>query len=435
MKKLTFILSLLLFPNISFGLEIANSSIFLKQSGNEGQKIDFKFDVTNISTSDLGEKPAIEDTLRALLIEKFTVCYQSTDCSTSSSQRIPYSESGQTADPSTTLDGYIEISSITFGEDPNNSERYRGAASYVLTLNEGQAFKADESITFVYGDGRVQEAKIQKYTSVIDDPKGLALLSQNKGLVISWETVSTVTYAQTNNKAAPVGMRSYLIPLNLLDENDSITFKSVMTGYNAEEASPTETTYDCELTVNKDESTCRFICNNPSSAYLTPSIFEKSYASVRIKSQDSSTANTISYPGLDDIAQEYAAIIQYLPDGLRSPSFSQCVYGNPIETFSYAQISGAGEASPGDPRCFIATAAYGSPIGEELNQLRWFRDQILLSNSYGRLFVEKYYKYSPTIAQWIEKNDFAKAAVRTTLRPIVGLVKILRKHQENNTKL
>jgi len=73
--------------------------------------------------------------------------------------------------------------------------------------------------------------------------------------------------------------------------------------------------------------------------------------------------------------------------------------------------------------CFIATAAYGTKTASQLNILRDFRDQVLLKNALGSLFVEAYYKVSPPIADFIAKSDFLRAIVRGVLvDPVVNLL-------------
>jgi len=69
--------------------------------------------------------------------------------------------------------------------------------------------------------------------------------------------------------------------------------------------------------------------------------------------------------------------------------------------------------------CFIATAAYGSPLAEEVQILRDFRDRYLLTNAPGRLFVATYYRLSPPLARWIAARDLLRAAVRGPLGPTV----------------
>ena len=78
------------------------------------------------------------------------------------------------------------------------------------------------------------------------------------------------------------------------------------------------------------------------------------------------------------------------------------------------------------PKCFIATAAYGTPFVREVQILRNFRDKRLENNFFGSLFVGVYYKISPPIANIIEKNDFFKKIVRVSLKPIIKLIKTIK---------
>jgi uncharacterized repeat protein (TIGR01451 family) len=75
--------------------------------------------------------------------------------------------------------------------------------------------------------------------------------------------------------------------------------------------------------------------------------------------------------------------------------------------------------------CFIATAAYGTPMAEEIRYLRAFRDGYLLPNRIGRRFVELYYRYSPPIADYISQRQQLRRVVRVALMPLVTLSKWL----------
>jgi hypothetical protein len=70
--------------------------------------------------------------------------------------------------------------------------------------------------------------------------------------------------------------------------------------------------------------------------------------------------------------------------------------------------------------CFIATAAFGSPLAEEVKILKQFRDRYLLTNTPGKKFVAWYYQNGPVFANWIQDRPFAKALVQTALYPLIG---------------
>jgi hypothetical protein len=71
--------------------------------------------------------------------------------------------------------------------------------------------------------------------------------------------------------------------------------------------------------------------------------------------------------------------------------------------------------------CFIATAAFGTPMAKELDALRAVRDGALLTNPLGRLAVAGYYALSPPVANAIATDDRLRAAARTLLAPAVAL--------------
>ncbi len=81
-----------------------------------------------------------------------------------------------------------------------------------------------------------------------------------------------------------------------------------------------------------------------------------------------------------------------------------------------APASGGGGGGGG---CFIATAAFGSPLAAEVAVLRKFRDEDLLTHAPGRLLVAAYYGTSPPLARLIAANDGLRSATRITLRPVI----------------
>ncbi|TEU17763.1 MAG: hypothetical protein E3I25_02515 [Dehalococcoidia bacterium] len=73
--------------------------------------------------------------------------------------------------------------------------------------------------------------------------------------------------------------------------------------------------------------------------------------------------------------------------------------------------------------CFIATAAYGTDTAKEIDILREFRDEVLLSNSLGAAFVSFYYRTSPPIAGFISQHEVLRTVVRVGF--VDPIVKIL----------
>ncbi len=84
-------------------------------------------------------------------------------------------------------------------------------------------------------------------------------------------------------------------------------------------------------------------------------------------------------------------------------------------------VSGGGSGGP----CFIATAAYGTPMAKEVKTLSRFRDKYLLTNKMGKEFVSFYCCHSPAWARYIENKESIKVLVRAVLKPIVRLTELI----------
>jgi V8-like Glu-specific endopeptidase len=88
-------------------------------------------------------------------------------------------------------------------------------------------------------------------------------------------------------------------------------------------------------------------------------------------------------------------------------------------TFSVTTLP-AVTSSGGGGECFIATAAFGSPLAEQVEVLRQFRDRYLLTNALGQKVVAWYYRNSPAAAKYVKDKPLVKAAVRLALYPLIG---------------
>jgi len=78
-----------------------------------------------------------------------------------------------------------------------------------------------------------------------------------------------------------------------------------------------------------------------------------------------------------------------------------------------------GNGGGGGGGCFIATAAFGSYIDPNVQVLRDFRDQYLLTNPLGKVFVRFYYEVSPPLADYIREHQVLRTATRLSITPVV----------------
>jgi lysophospholipase L1-like esterase len=88
--------------------------------------------------------------------------------------------------------------------------------------------------------------------------------------------------------------------------------------------------------------------------------------------------------------------------------------------------SGGGSGGGGGG-CFIATAAFGSPLEKNVVLLKEFRDKVMLPTSLGQAMVATYYRHSPPIAKTISEHEGLKTAVRLFLYPLIAVSYVLLK--------
>jgi len=80
--------------------------------------------------------------------------------------------------------------------------------------------------------------------------------------------------------------------------------------------------------------------------------------------------------------------------------------------------------------CLIATAAFGSELVPQVQQLRELRDNTVLQTESGTLFMTGfnhfYYSFSPVIADYERENPVFKEAVELTLTPLLTSLTLLQ---------
>lgn len=90
------------------------------------------------------------------------------------------------------------------------------------------------------------------------------------------------------------------------------------------------------------------------------------------------------------------------------------------------ELDGTGAIRPhaSNGGCFIATAAFGTPMAGEIDALRNVRDTWLLDNLLGATFVDTYYRISPPMADAVAQSPALRTVVRLFLMPILLLAKL-----------
>lgn len=87
-------------------------------------------------------------------------------------------------------------------------------------------------------------------------------------------------------------------------------------------------------------------------------------------------------------------------------------------TVQVLDVEEGGEGPGG--MCFVATAAFGSPLENEVEILRMLRDRYLVKHPAGRAFVSLYNRYGPYAAEYIAERGTLRQLVRTGLYPLIG---------------
>lgn len=75
-------------------------------------------------------------------------------------------------------------------------------------------------------------------------------------------------------------------------------------------------------------------------------------------------------------------------------------------------------------KCFIATATFGSPMAAQVSLLRKFRDEFMLTNSFGRSLAQFYYSVSPDLANKVHNSKILKTMSLVVLWPVVKSIEL-----------
>lgn len=119
------------------------------------------------------------------------------------------------------------------------------------------------------------------------------------------------------------------------------------------------------------------------------------------------------YKEVNKLLYELALRINYFKKANGIPAF-----------YTQAEIDKLKMGSEITPRtkgpCYVATAVYGSYDCPQVWTLRRYRDEVLGSTWYGRLFIKLYYAISPTLVKWFGKTKWFQKMWKGKLDKMVG---------------
>jgi len=140
----------------------------------------------------------------------------------------------------------------------------------------------------------------------------------------------------------------------------------------------------------------------------------------KASSKGSITAKTYQISGLE-VGTTYFVGVTAVDEVGNESELPELLNGTPISVddfWEHYQKSGGQEEGG---FCFVATAAWGSPLQPSVALLRTFRDRALLTSPWGRSLVGMYYTWGPPAARYIKDRPVLRFAARVALLPAVGV--------------
>jgi len=252
-------------------------------------------------------------------------------------------------------------------------------------------------------------------------PAGLSSNTQHYGLGATWESNKSVKYSKGIDQIPSS------ILLMLFEAADSnIELKA--TRIDANQDSSAEATSDITCRFDSGSAQC-IHCDeaNGRPVFLNSTQENKEAVKAELLSNTGSNGS-YTFKSLDP-EKEYILVAQY-ENGLQR---SDCISARAGRTLSLTEANGEDSQKDfKDVRCFIATAAYGSPYHSYVEDFRWFRSTYLLKTSLGKRLVSFYYKNSPRFADIIADSPALKSVARGILfLPAMGVAGLRYAHSHS----
>lgn len=270
---------------------------------------------------------------------------------------------------------------------------------------EGTVIEKEESFAQIFGAAKVS-------------PENIIILGANERASVSWDYVESVAFSDGVTRTSPD-----VVVIAIENDGTDFPLDQVATILPKSKDDTDLPDSKCTFSPGTNGASC-ISCSDATYG-------KRTYIDVsKIKTLDSPRISAISTKANQaqlsvnnlENEKEYAIFVQYRNGVTRS----SCYYVTPHANYSLNEITGGDNAENTDVRCFIATAAFGTPLDKNVIVLRWFRDKFLLTNSWGKKFVDFYYEKSPKYAKIISENQQLKYIVQGSLYPVVWSVEALQ---------
>lgn len=211
--------------------------------------------------------------------------------------------------------------------------------------------------------------------------------------------------------------------LQLVSDGGAMYRVRVEVNANAATQAPTAPTEVQPVQVGAGTITMSFVAPGVGTAMARVTGYE-----IRVRASDEMTAANFadSMPVSTHVVPEDAGHMQafdiagLLPEteywvGVRA--FDGC---HNVGELAIVKVTTAARTAGAVDACFVATAAYGTAMANDVELLRHFRDSLLETTVLGELGVEAYYTFGPALAGAIGESDLLRASARAALAPVIA---------------
>lgn len=278
----------------------------------------------------------------------------------------------------------------------------------LTNLMNQSADKKTVKLRFKYTEDQTQKGDPVDTTVVVNPtvaneaPENLQIVASHKLLSVTFDKKSSIAFVGASD-AASTGSPTDATVISFRLGVDYPALPAKVFSPSSESDSSTTCTFNPDLASGGACVTC------PDKSYLdVASLATLDTENIKVKSAANGSRDI---SGLENDVS-YAVVAMYQPDGVQR---SLCLTATPSKNVTLTELNGEGEATEVNLRCFVATAAYGSPLHKNLRALRWFRDGLSGLHPAGNALVETYYRASPAAAAWISQHPRVAMVVRAAL--------------------